>query len=478
MARSIAELEKLTVAELRKEASEMMRNNPSLEFLIHGIPQTAGHVRRLGKKAELVHHLSLWEGQSITAVVERELVQQEEEEMIAPVAPEATEESIKLPVNLSEKTVERVKGQEEDGYSNSEEEKLAIARKLYYSTEKENELTGLREYQLSLCRSGKYFLPEFAILVARTRIIIESYADSKSPEGKAHPGSVQKIRVDVMRYLGQIVEQENEKFPTVNDRTLSDTYEDFDNAVRGAFKDIGATKYKLTQAINSRAEEDVRAILAKPFVEWAIDTVSHLPEFSARWKEVAIAIMLLTGRRQSEVLATGLFTYVDESTVIFEGQLKRHIAELVPSEEIPVLGKCAKQIVGAIDWLDKQGKRTVPTQRTVEALQLAAKKSHNRCSRYIAETMERLADKCKIVNGKAWEVNENGKVINKFKGHLCRQIYAQICAGLFNDPNERKKRAFISRILLENREAALSYDRDVEVRDVDSIRELCHEPTD
>lgn len=487
MPRSIAELEKLTVAELRKEASEMMRTDGTLQYLIHGIPQTAGHVRRLGKKVDLTHHISLWEGQKsqspITTATEVESIQQKEERVIATEEADLVQESIASPevtLDMSEETAaEQVKVLvEEDGYSNSESEKLAIARRLYYSTEKENELTGLREYQLSLCRSGKYFLPEFAILVARSRVIIESHADSKSPEGKAHPGSVQKIRVDILKYLGQIIEEEKDKFPSVNDRTLLDTYQDFDNAVRGAFKDVGATKYKLTQVINSRAEEDVRAILAKPFVEWAIATVSDLPESSARWKEVAIAIMLLTGRRQSEVLATGLFTYVDESTVIFEGQLKRHIAELVPSEEIPVLGKCAKQIVAAVNWLESQGKRTVPTERTVEALQLAAKKSHDRSSRYIAEAMEKLANKCEIINEKKWEVQEKGKLTNKFKGHLCRQIYAQICAGLFNDPNERKKRAFISRILLENREAALSYDRDVEVRDIDSIRELCHEPTD
>uniref|UniRef100_UPI0005EAA5B6 hypothetical protein n=1 Tax=Tolypothrix sp. PCC 7601 TaxID=1188 RepID=UPI0005EAA5B6 len=80
----------------------------------------------------------------------------------------------------------------------------------------------MREYQLHLCKTQKYFLPEFAILVARSRVIIEDYANAKSPEGKAHPGTIQKIRVDIMRYLADIVKPEVDKFPAVNDRTLKD----------------------------------------------------------------------------------------------------------------------------------------------------------------------------------------------------------------------------------------------------------------
>ncbi|MBW4597598.1 MAG: telomere resolvase [Brasilonema angustatum HA4187-MV1] len=399
-------------------------------------------------------------------------VEQVLEPPVEPVVEPSVEPVVELPV-ISPPIEQAAKPVTDTPYQDSEAEKLAIAKKLYFSTEKNDELTGLREYQLNLCRSGKYFLPEFGILVARARVIIESYADSNSFEGKAHPGTVQKIRVDVMKYLKQLVTPEVDKFLPVNDRTLLDTYNDFENAVRGAFKDIGAIKYKMNQERSHKAEEDVRAIIVLPYLEWAMEQVSHISANSARWKEVAIAIMLLTGRRQSEVLATGLFTYVDESTVVFEGQLKRHIAELVDPEKIPVLGKVAKQVVDAIAWLEEHNKRTLPTERSVEALQLAAKLSHNRCSRYIAEAMDKLADKCEITNGKDWEVKEGNKKVNKFKGHLNRQIYAQICSALFNDSNERKKRAFISRILLENRDAALSYDRDVEVVDIAEVKELC-----
>jgi hypothetical protein len=493
MPRAIQELEKMTVAQLRPLAAEMMRSNGNLEYLVHGIPQTAGYVNRLGKKADLVHHISLWEGQIAqgnTTKVEKpkmttqiepavELQEEQAEAVVNSVEP-ITEQQETLTENpviqeeiTQEESVEKVSVALVDTeYRDSEREKLGLAHKLYYSTLKDDELTGLREYQLNLCRSGKYFLPEFAILVARTRVLIESYADAKSPDGKAHPATIQKIRVDVFKYLRQIVEKENDKFTPIDDRNLIDTFEDFESSIRGAFKDIGALKYKIGQEKNEKAEEDVRAINAKPFVEWAVKTVTNLPQSPARWKEVAIALMLLTGRRQSEVLATGLFSFVNDSTVLFEGQLKRHIAELVPAEEIPIVGNCASQVINAIAWLEAHDKRTLPVERTVESLQVAAKKSHDRCSRYIAETMETLSGLCEIVNGKYWVVQEGNKSVNKFKGHLCRQIYAQICSHQFNDPNERKKRAYIARILLENREAALSYDRDVEVKDLDAITEI------
>ena len=83
--------------------------------------------------------------------------------------------------------------------------------------------------------------------------------------------------------------------------------------------------------------------------------------------------------------------------------------------------------------------------------------------------MTNLQKLCPITNNKNW-TGENGK--NRFKGHLCRQIYAQICGELFKGDN-RKKRAFISRILLENREAALNYDRDIEIKDIDKVKYLC-----
>jgi hypothetical protein len=127
-------------------------------------------------------------------------------------------------------------------------------------------------------------------------------------------------------------------------------------------------------------------------------------------------------------------------------------------------------VVEAIKWLEKYDKRSIPTERTAKGIQEAAKKSHNRCSRYIAEQMDLLTPFVTITNGKSWTFTKDGKTVNKFKGHLTRQIYAQVCEKLFSDSDNEKKQSFIARILLEGRDAAVAYDRDIEIKDIDVIR--------
>lgn len=354
-------------------------------------------------------------------------------------------------------------------YTESEQEKLFVAKQLYTATEKDKDYTGLKEYHLNFCKSKKLFSSEnfskFAQLVAKSRVLIEGYADSKSPNGKASPGGLQAIRVQIMKYLKELCEQDKNLFEPVLDRTLMDTYSDFDNAVRGAFQDISKIKYELYKQKRDSGEKDVRTIKVTNLINWAKETVSNLSDNSAQWKDVCIAIMLLTGRRQSEVMSSGIFEYIDDSHLMFEGQLKRHTDEIVEATQIPVIGGMANQVVAAINWLEEYDKRTLPINREKEAIQKAASKSHNRCSRYISETMSKLELKVEITNGKSW-LDSKGN--NVFKGHLTRQIYAQICAELFA-PDTQKKHSYIADILLESRDAAPSYDRDIEIIDIDKI---------
>ena len=296
--------------------------------------------------------------------------------------------------------------------------------------------------------------------------MIEAYADNKSPNGKASPGGLQAIRVEIMKYLQEICEGEKDKFGVVNETTFMDTYTEFNDAVRGAFVDVSKKKYVLYKEKRDAGERNVRKIKVSRFTEWAKDTVSNLPDSFARWKHVCIAIMLLTGRRQSEVMSSGVFEYVDDSHLMFEGQLKRHTEEPVPPTKIPVIGGMAQQIIDAIKWLEKGDKRTIPDERTYEGLQKAAKKSHNRCSRYISETMTKLEEYVDITNDKTWK---DIKGNNVFKGHLTRQIYAQICSEIFV-PDDQKNHSFIADILGESRDAAPSYDRDIEVIDIEDIK--------
>lgn len=452
------------VGDLRKEASRLKREYNLNEPLIRD-----GKEIRVGtgRKQELIEYISKLEqlAESVDTTpqtIEEPTAQQTVEKPSTPPTEDVWQES----VNKVEKEVIPNKQDADHDYTDSEEEKLTVAKILYTATEKNDDFTGLKQYHLDVCKSKKLFSTEnfskFAQLTAKARVLIEGYANSKSPSGKASPGGLQAIRVQIMKFLKQLCEADNDKFDIVNDRSLMDTFTDFDDAVRGAFKDISKLKYELYKEKRDSGERDVRKIKVSLFVSWAIDMVVNLPKNTARWKEVAIAIMLLTGRRQSEVMSSGVFEYVDDSHLLFEGQLKRHTSEPVPPTKIPVLGEAAQEVIDAIKWLEERDKRTIPTDRSYEGIQQAAKQSHNRCSRYIAETMQKLQELVDITNNKTWK---DVKGNNIFKAHITRQIYAQICAELFA-PDDQKKQSFIGDILLESREAAPSYDRDITILDI------------
>lgn len=444
------------VIDLRKEAVRIKReNNLSDPLIRNGLEIQIA----TGRKEELVKYISQLEQLAVKTGFQ----------------PEETKEEITTPQTEDATTSQTVKKQlkidTDNNYTNAEQEKRFIANQLYAATERQNGFTGLKQYHKDFCESEKLFSSEnfskFAQLVAKARVLIEGYADSnsKSPDGKASPGGLIAIKVEIMKYLEELCERDTDSFEPVLERTLMDTFTDFDKAVGGAFRDISRLKYERNIEKRDAGERDVRKIRVSRFIDWAKDLICNLPDNAARWKEVAIAVMLLTGRRQSEVLSSGIFEYVDENHLMFEGQLKRHTEELVPPTKIPVIGGMASHIVKAIQWLENFKKRTIPHDRTYKGLQKAAKESHNRCSRYISETMTKLESFVDITNNKTWK---DSKKQNVFKGHLTRQIYAQICSKLFV-PHDQKKHSYIADILLESRDAAPTYDRDIEVIDFEEL---------
>lgn len=448
MTRSIEQItnECPKVADLRKEASRIKRENKLNEPLIRDgkeIPHGKG------RKDELIEYISRLESLIETSQSESEPV-----EKTNPVkeveATETTETEPQIDPNSD--------------YSDSEQEKLFIAKKLYKAAQDQDDFTGLYNYHRDFCRIQKEFSSElfgkFGVLVAQARILIENYANNASPNGKASPGGMIAIKCDVMKFVKAMAEEDKDNFDPVLKRTLMDTYKDFDNAVRAAFKPFSQEKYKQSKEKQITGEKMVRNIKVSNFIDWAKGILSNLPESKARWKEVCIAIMLLTGRRQSEVMSSGVFEYIDDNHVMFEGQLKRHKEEPIPPTSIPVIDGMAKQIVEAIKWLGD--KRTIPLNRTYESLQKAAKKSHARCSRYISETMAKLINLVQFAEDSGVKSWKDSKGRNVFKPHLTRQIYAQVCAEIFK-PENQKKQSYIAEILLDNRDAALNYDRDIEV---------------
>jgi hypothetical protein len=441
MPRSIEELSKQKTIDLRKLAGQMMKEN-NLVFTVNGLELPRSTVQSRAHKEDLIYHISMWESQ-----LEKQPTPEPQPEPTPEPQPEPQ------PEPAQEATAEITK---------SDELKLGIAKTIYYSTENKDDLVGLREYFKILQRKQKLYSPEFVVLVGFARQMIEQYSHGVALEGRASANVILKNRLDVMKFLQQLVEAEAHLFDPIADLTLADVYTEFDDCLRKGMRDLSMEKFKTYKQSNNESREDVRPILALPFIEWAKDTLSAVNTFTpARWREVAVACMLLSGRRQSEVMSSGKFTLISENRVIFDGQLKKHSNDIVPPIEIPILGNSALEFTNAINWLEANNKRSLPIERTPKGFQEAAKISHNKCSRYISEQMQLLTKYCPITNGKTWEGIENGKSVNKFKGHLTRQIYAQVTSAMFNNPDNVKKIAYIAKILGESVDAAAMYDRDV-----------------
>lgn len=66
---------------------------------------------------------------------------------------------------------------------------------------------------------------------------------------------------------------------------------------------------------------------------------------SSRWQEVCLGLLVLTGRRLSEVLKTGEFEPCTGFSVLFSGQLKKR-GEDFPAYEIPTLCEAEKVLAG------------------------------------------------------------------------------------------------------------------------------------
>jgi hypothetical protein len=270
------------------------------------------------------------------------------------------------------------------------------------------------------------------------------------------------------------------------DDFLKISFKRFYSAVNASLSDIKKAKRDSTRAgLNARQNSAIN-IEARNLIVWAAEYLKVLPESPARWREVAVAIAVLTGRRQSEIMSAGIFTPITPDLISFEGQLKRHDDSEVGAIEIPVLMGAAHDVARAIEWLSENGKRIEPTDRTREAIQAAAKKAHTRFSRYLSEAAKAAALKIEIEGDEdQWEYaihDANGEPTDKMKDrrnfHMYRQIYAQIAPAYLalKPENSRRKSQQIRAEIMGHSMSATSqnsaqesYDSDVIVSDLDAI---------
>ena len=154
----------------------------------------------------------------------------------------------------------------------------------------------------------------------------------------------------------------------------------------------------LTENISSIVRHQKTAIKADKLLNWAIDYLLKLNDDlpSARWHNVVIALILLTGRSHCYVQSKkGLF-----SINSFEG-----------SEEIPILCD-VDLILKAVNWLESNNKLAVD--------QLG---SHRKYSPYLCKAVKLLFDELNCI-----EVNESYLVNNIKTSTGLRAIYGVVWA--------------------------------------------------
>jgi hypothetical protein len=143
---------------LRAVVRDMMKANPKLIYTVAGKEWTAGEVGRKGKVADMIQHISLWEGKGqlekpVTECRSETVKVVDEATDVIGVVEAATDSLEKID---TVKSVETVKVTSEE-YTQSESEKLAIAKKIYYSKAQSDDLTGLQEYHLKAVPTKQVF---------------------------------------------------------------------------------------------------------------------------------------------------------------------------------------------------------------------------------------------------------------------------------------------------------------------------------
>ena len=183
-----------------------------------------------------------------------------------------------------------------------------------------------------------------------------------------------------------------------------------------------------------------RKVEITPFLKWAKSRLENLPSFPLKnrdtsWREIALAIQLLTGRRVNEVMCTGKFEYIDNETMMFSGQLKKREIDTYQFE-IKVLMKSGKLIIPALEWLEKAEKRITPEifynnplyekYRSPEKGYQPHRYVNARFSKDLGTEMKHLVNRHVILHSGYWtNPGVRGKGADVRVTHLLRQMYAK-----------------------------------------------------
>lgn len=355
------------------------------------------------------------------------------------------------------------------------------------------EITGIRTYandQMQQVQAGIRKLdPRLFATVAKFKEEIVSLTEDMSSDGKLNESSAINNRGFIFKNIEKFVKDESKTFTleqVVGDKKfitnfLQDAYDAFKSGVIASFSQIARAKRE-NQGNNFIARK-ISAPHANvlPLIQWAVTRLKNPPKEAKYWREVALAVMIITGRRPAEILGTGVFKAVDSTYIKFYGQLKKKGKTDVNDEttyRLPCIGDTAIEVEYAIQWLQTYNKREIPKSRSLEDKQKAAKKAHDRFSRYLSEIAnEIMSEKLVLANGATWKLEGE---LDRIKPYLARQIYLQTLSQI---PSQKEGMSFSKDLALtyyaghfvsvDGKDAnAENYQADINIDDINEIQKF------
>jgi hypothetical protein len=130
-------------------------------------------------------------------------------------------------------------------------------------------------------------------------------------------------------------------------------------------------------------------------------------------------------------------------------------------------------------WLEANNKRIISDDYSRQGIHKAAKKAHDNFSKYLSQMAQKVCDSYIILDeGARWEyIDENGKTRDRRKSHLFRQIYGQVVYPVFYANSNRELAQILIKVMGHSKTpssrsfAFSNYDSDIEVRDIEAIKQ-------
>lgn len=271
------------------------------------------------------------------------------------------------------------------------------------------------------------FKPEFQRLILIFKPTLEEYLQVNI--GDYSDSTLMSYKWEVLNCLKDRLDSD------FKEHDWKSFFEYYNKSVRMAFGGVTTKIRKQSLTSLSSRQDSIASIKCLQAIVKAKEVLQNIKKHQKfMWREVVCALMLVTGRRQAEILQSGNFELTDDDyKLLFSGQLKKHNDVENNSYIIPTLVP-AQLVVEGIEWLDKFGKRGCATPLD----------AHKKYSKEICSTSKSIIQNRFVLIEGEWFYDDAGKKKDRRVGHLFRHVYGQVCYKLFSS-----KSKYINKYLTE-----------------------------